>query len=198
MSLKTPISIGLLVLLATRTAVAQVSEVDPATSGPAWSPYLAGGLLGVLSMLTFYFSNKPLGASTAYARLAGLLGQAVAKEHTESLTFYAEKKEPQLSWQIMLIVGVVLGAFLAAWSGGELTGRWLPPMWIERFGESVWLRLAFGFFGGGLMAFGARVAGGCTSGHGISGALQLSVGSWLSLIGFFIGGVIAAMLLFYL
>ncbi len=48
------------------------------------------------------------------------------------------------------------------------------------------------------MAFGARLAGGCTSGHGISGALQLSLGSWIALVGFFVGGVPTAMLLFYL
>ena len=49
-------------------------EVDPLHfPGPAWSPYLVGALIGVLSMLTFYFSNKPLGASTAYARLAGMI-----------------------------------------------------------------------------------------------------------------------------
>ena len=48
---------------------------DPlAYPGPAWSPYLVGALIGVLSMATFYFSNKPLGASTAYARLAGAFG----------------------------------------------------------------------------------------------------------------------------
>jgi uncharacterized membrane protein YedE/YeeE len=70
-------------------------------------------------------------------------------------------------------------------------------MWAERFGESVWLRMAVGFLGGGLMAFGARMADGCTSGHGISGAMQLSVGSWIALLGFFGGGVATAMLLFY-
>jgi len=59
------------------------------------------------------------------------------------------------------------------------------------------LRMAVGFLGGGLMAFGARMAGGCTSGHGISGALQLSVGSWIALLGFFVGGIATAMLLFY-
>ena len=41
--------------------------------GGAWSPYLVGALIGVLSMATFYFSDKPLGVSTAYARLAGML-----------------------------------------------------------------------------------------------------------------------------
>jgi uncharacterized membrane protein YedE/YeeE len=57
--------------------------------------------------------------------------------------------------------------------------------------------MAVGFLGGGLMAFGARMAGGCTSGHGISGAMQLSVGSWVALLGFFVGGVATAMLLFH-
>jgi len=178
-------------------AVAQDGAVDPGTTGPAWSPYLVGTLIGVLSMFTFYFSDKPLGASTAYARVAGLLGRLVARRHTDSLHYYAEKKEPKIGWEVMLVVGVVLGAFLAAWTGGEITARWLPPMWVKQFGESLWPRLGVAFLGGGLMAFGARIAGGCTSGHGISGALQLSVGSWIALIGFFVGGVSTAMLMFH-
>ncbi len=177
-------------------AIAQAEPVDPGTTGPAWSPYLVGALLGVLSMFTFYFSDKPLGASTAYARVAGMLGRLVARRHTESLRFYA-KKAPAVDWQVMLVAGILIGGFLAAWTGGEITGRWLPPFWVERFGESIGLRLAVAFLGGGLMAFGARLAGGCTSGHGISGALQLSVGSWIALIGFFVGGVATAMLLFH-
>jgi hypothetical protein len=178
-------------------AAAQGEMVDPGTTGPAWSPYLVGGLIGVLSMFTFYFSNKPLGASTAYARVAGLIGKGLAPRHTESLHYYAEKKAPKIGWEVTLVIGVIVGAFLAAWSGNEITSRWLPPMWEERFGDSLGLRLLVGFFGGGLMAFGARMAGGCTSGHGISGTLQLSVGSWIALMGFFLGGVITAMLLLY-
>jgi uncharacterized protein len=70
-------------------------------------------------------------------------------------------------------------------------------MWVAHFGEeSLWLRVALGFAGGLLMAFGARMAGGCTSGHGISGTLQLSVGSWIAVICFFAGGVVTAMLLY--
>lgn len=178
-------------------AIAQTEPIDPGTTGPAWSPYLVGSLIGVLSMFTFYFSNKPLGASTSYALMAGLIGRAVAPRHTDSLPFYAEKKDPKINWGVMLVAGIAIGAFLAALSGDEITARWLPPMWEARFGDAVWLRLVVGFLGGGLMAFGARMAGGCTSGHGISGALQLSVGSWIALIGFFAGGVVTAMLLFY-
>ena len=177
------------------------AEVPPGTNalaypGPAWSPYLVGALIGVLSMATFYFSKKPLGASTAYARLAGLFGKAVAPRHTESLKYYQDFK-PRVDWEVMLLAGVVGGAFLAAWLGGELTGEWLPAMWAARFGhESLALRLALAFAGGGLMAFGARMAGGCTSGHGISGTLQLSVGSWIAVICFFVGGIATAFLMF--
>ncbi len=197
MSSRTVLHLIGLIVATPMLALAQTGVGDPAATGPAWSPYLVGGGIGVLSMFTFYFSDKALGASTAFANLAGLIGRLIAPRHTDSLQFYADRKASGIGWEVALVIGVTIGAFLAAWSGGEISGRWLPRMWVERFGESVWLRMAVGFLGGGLMAFGARMAGGCTSGHGISGALQLSVGSWISLLGFFVGGVATAMLLFY-
>lgn len=180
-----------------RIAHAQPVTVDPGITGPAWSPYLVGALIGGLSMLTFYFSDNPLGASSSYAKLAGMVGKWVNRKHIERLAFF-QKKVPRLDWSVMLLFGIVVGAFLAALWGNELTGRWLPPMWAERFGSAVWLRLVVAFSGGAMMAMGARIAGGCTSGHGISGALQLSVGSWIALVCFFAGGVAVAMPLFYL
>jgi uncharacterized membrane protein YedE/YeeE len=176
----------------------EAREAALAYSGPAWSPYLVGTLIGVLSMFTFYFSNKPLGASTAYARVAGLIGERVAPKHTEQLKYFADNK-PKIGWELVLVLGVVCGGFLAALSGNELTGRLLPLLWQERFGAgtgSVWLRVLAAFLGGVLMAFGARLAGGCTSGHGISGTMQLSVGSWITAICIFLGGVATAMLMF--
>ena len=185
------------VLLLPTFSAAQETGTDPLQySGPAWSPYLVGALIGLLTMLTFYFSDKPLGASTAYARVAGLIGKAVAPRHTESLKYYQDNK-PAIDWEVMLVLGAIGGAFLAAWQGGELTGQWLSPMWEARFGkDSYAMRTTVALMGGVLMAFGARLAGGCTSGHGISGALQLSVGSWIALICFFAGGITTAMLMF--
>lgn len=168
---------------------------DPEQTGAAWSPYLVGALIGVLSWFTFLISNKPIGASTAYARVAGMIGKAIAPRHTMSLKFFQDNK-PKVDWEVMLVVGVVIGAFIAAWTGHELVARWVPPMWAERFGGAVAPRMIVACLGGALMAFGARLAGGCTSGHGISGAMQLSVSSWIALAGFFFGGVITAMLLF--
>jgi uncharacterized protein len=176
------------------SAMAQ-QALDPGRTGPAWSPYLVGALIGVLCWQTFYFSRKPLGASSAFASAAGMIGRLAAPRHTENLKYYRDNP-PKVGWEMVLVGGVVLGALLAAWTGGEITARWLPPFWADRFGESVALRLLVGLTGGVLLAFGARMAGGCTSGHGISGALQLSVGSWIALICFFIGGVITATLLY--
>lgn len=165
-------------------------------SGPAWSPYLVGALIGVLSWLTFYFSDKPIGASSFYASLAGMIGKLVAKKHTESLAYY-KTNPPAVNWEFVFVLAAVGGAFIAAFTGGEITGEWLPPMWEARFGEgTLGLRAGVAVLGGVLMAFGARLAGGCTSGHGISGTMQLNVGSWLAVICFFIGGVGVAMPLF--
>jgi uncharacterized protein len=165
------------------------------TAGGAWNPYLVGALIGVLSMATFYFSNKPLGVSTAFARLAGLLGYLVSRKHTDALKFYQDKV-PKIEWEVMLAFGIVLGAFFAALSGGEFHASTIPPLWEAHFGNSVSLRLLVAFAGGVVMAFGARLAGGCTSGHGISGALQLSVGSWIALACFFAGGALTAKVMY--
>ena len=98
---------------------------------------------------------------------------------------------------LLFVLATVCGAFLAAWSGGELTGTYLQDLWVARFGpDSHLLRTLLAFAGGAAMAFGARLAGGCTSGHGISGTLQLAVGSWVSVICFFVGGIVTAMLLY--
>lgn len=166
----------------------------PSGSG-AWSPYLAGALIGLLVTATFYFSNKPLGVSTAYARLAGLVGTIVAKGHTLTLKYFQDTK-PKVEWEVMLLLGIVPGALLAAATGGELAPEWVPALWTERFGDGIGPRAAVAFLGGAVMAFGARLAGGCTSGHGISGTLQLSVGSWIASGCFFLAAIVTAMLLY--
>lgn len=165
---------------------------------PAWSPYLVGALIGVLTMFTLTFSKKPVGASSAYSDLAGMVGRALAPKHIASLKYYQEHK-PAVSWTLVFVVGAIGGAFLAAWTGGEITGYYLQDLWVARFGpDSYLLRTLLAFAGGAVMAYRARMAGGCTSGHGISGTLQLALGSWIAVICFFIGGIATAMLLYRL
>lgn len=150
----------------------------------------------MLACATLALANKRVGASSAYSDAAGLVGRALAPGHTASLQYFQEH-QPAVGWTLLFVVGAVAGSFLAAASGGELTGTYLQDLWVARFGQdSHALRTLVALAGGGLMAFGARMAGGCTSGHGISGALQLAVGSWVALACFFIGGVATAMLLY--
>ncbi len=179
-------------------AVASAAEIGVNAAnydGGAWSPYVVGACLGVLAWLTFYFADETIGASSFYATLAGFVGKLVAKKHTESLKYY-QSNPPVVDYAFVFVVCTIIGGFISAWTGGEFRNEWLHPMWVDRFGESVALRGIIGFIGGILMAFGARLAGGCTSGHGISGTLQLNAGSWLTVICMFIGGIGSAFLLF--
>ena len=79
-----------------------------------------------------------------------------------------------------------------AYLSGGLKISVVPPFFKEIFGDDAILRLAVALIGGILMGLGARWAGGCTSGHGISGTLQLSLASWIAVICFFASGIIAA------
>jgi len=191
-----------LLLLGLALLPATTFAIDPALDarsydGPSWSPYLVGAGIGVLSWLTFYFSDKPIGASSFYAAVAGMLGKVAAPKHTKSLDYY-QKNPPAIGWEFAFVVAAIFGGFLAATTGGEFRNEWLHPMWVARFGDSIGLRFVVAFGGGILMAFGARLAGGCTSGHGISGTLQLNVASWIALVCLFIGGIIVAMPLYHL
>ena len=97
-----------------------------------------------------------------------------------------------MTWEFTFVVAIISGSFLAAILGGEFSLRGLPQLWIDHYGVNSGLGYAaVSLCGGVLVAFGARLAGGCTSGHGLSGTLQLSVSSWISVICFFIGGMIA-------
>ena len=185
-------------LATTELAVAAQPGLDAlAYPGPAWSPYLVGAGIGVLSWLTFYFSDKPIGASSFYAQVAGFLGKRVAPAHTRSLPYFKDHP-PRVGWGFVFVISIVFGGAIAALTGGEFASEWLPAMWVARFGDSIALRVVVAFAGGFLMAVGARLAGGCTSGHGISGTLQLNVASWIAVICFFIAGIAVAMPLFNL
>ena len=161
-----------------------------------WSPYVVGIGIGVLSWLTFLLSNKALGVSTAYVRTSGMLGRAVRGARIGKMAYF-QKFPPKVDWEWMLVVGVVIGAFLSARTSGDFGWERVPPFWQQRIGESTAGRWLVALLGGIVMSIGARWAGGCTSGHGISGTLQLAVSSWLAVICFFIGGVVTAMIIYH-
>ena len=72
----------------------------------------------------------------------------------------------------------------------------VPDMWRERFGSGKTKRAAAAFLGGVIALFGARLAGGCPSGHGLSGSLQMAVSGLIALVCFFAGGAFVARLIY--
>lgn len=161
----------------------------------SWNPYVVGVLIGILSMFTFYTANKPLGVSTAFSRTAGMIEKFVAPEYVAN-NLYFQEKTPKIDWQWMLVVGILIGAFLSAKLSGDYEKVVVPRLWQERFGKSKTKRLIWSFLGGVILLFGARLAGGCTSGHGISGTLQLAISGWLFFVVLFISGIITAKLIY--
>ena len=69
-------------------------------------------------------------------------------------------------------------------------------MWEARFGSTIKPRAVTAFIGGIIAMFGARLADGCPSGHGLAGASQLAVSGYIALACFFVGGLISANLLY--
>lgn len=160
-----------------------------------WSPYVVGAGIGLLSWIAFLVSDKPLGCSTAFARTGGIIEKLFRGKNVEEKPYY--KKFPlTIDWEWMLVLGVIIGAFASAKLSGGFEWNWVPIGWQSVAGESRVLRWLVALAGGTIMGFGARWAGGCTSGHGISGTLQLAVSSWLAAASFFVGGIVTAMLLF--
>jgi uncharacterized protein len=167
------------------------------TRNGGWSPYVAGALLGLLAIASVYVSTqllgspKYLGASTTFVRGAGLVEETVARERVAANEYFTRTKV-RVDWQFMLVAGVFLGALISSLTDRSFRLESVPPVWKERFGTSIAKRAAGAFLGGAVAMVGARLAGGCPSGHGLSGMMQLSVSSFVALALFFAAGVIVA------
>ena len=160
-----------------------------------WSPYIVGIGIGILSWVAFLLSDKPIGCSTAYARTSGIIERLFRGDKVLEKSYY-QKFAPVIDWEWMLVIGIVIGAFISAKLSGQFQLQWLPDAWAAGFGTSAFLRIIVALMGGMIMGIGARWAGGCPSGHGISGTLQLAVSSWLAAMCFFVSGIITAKVLF--
>lgn len=160
-----------------------------------WSPYVVGALIGALSWFAFASADHSLGVSTAIARTAGMLERAVSPDHVTTNAYFV-KFRPEIDWEWMLVIGLAIGAFVSSRLSGDRPDGSPDPLWTARFGPSRSRRYVAAFLGGVLLMFGARLAGGCTSGHGISGSLQLALSGWVFFASIFLSGALTARLLF--
>ncbi|WP_439107473.1 YeeE/YedE thiosulfate transporter family protein [Congregibacter sp.] len=162
----------------------------------------AGISLGLLLVIATALV-KPLGVSSQFVVTDGMVAHQVAPEFAESNTYlakYGEKDNWGVGYGWMLVFGMVVGGGVTA----QLLRRRqpdadkgsMPELWKATFGPSKAKRYLASFFGGVLLLFGARLAGGCTSGHMISGISQLALSSFIFGVITFVSAILMAKLLY--
>ncbi len=152
---------------------------------------LVGSAIGLLNVVVtnVYLAGRPVGASTSYPFVAGV---ALNLEATE---YFAQIRNAG-SWEFLFLLGAFVGALAGAVAFGHFKLRLVPPLWAELKGRSATRRLVWSLVGGFLLILGARLADGCTSGHILSGGMELAVSS-LVFAGFVGVALLAAARRFY-
>jgi len=174
----------------------------------AWPWYVSGTAIALVMLLLIYF-GKTFGVSGNLRTLCTIAG---AGKHTDFFRFDWKKER----WNLLFILGALIGGFLsstllrndAPLALSKQTINDLQKLGIPFDGqlnpEAIFgIKHAFTlkgfpllFLGGLLVGFGSRYAGGCTSGHAITGLSNLQIPSLIAVIGFFIGGLIMTHLIF--
>ncbi len=172
-----------------------------------WAWYVAGPLIGLMVPALLILGNKTLGISSSLRHVcAACIPAKIPFFH------YDWKKE---AWNLVFVAGIILGAFLiAAFFNNPNPVNINPKLVAELNGYGIteqhsllpeqlfnWQQLLtikglfFMVFGGFLVGFGTRYAGGCTSGHAIMGLSNLQLPSLIATISFMVGGFIMANLI---
>lgn len=145
------------------------------------------GLLGAASIIVW----GPIGVSGTYPRFVGAVLGLFDPAYVEANP-YLKRMGSLLKPETFIVVGLLIGGFLGAKVNREKT----PKCEMAHPGETTTAkRYRDAFIGGFLIVFGARIAGGCTSGHIISGITQLSVSGFIFAIGVFASGIVSAKML---
>jgi uncharacterized membrane protein YedE/YeeE len=175
-----------IVLLLRHRTWPRPSTLRASLRAAVWSPYLAGIGLGLTVAVSMVYCGRILAVSGAFDKLAAFLGAALFPTHP----YWRHVMPPAINWQVWLVVGLCLGAFVSAWLAGTFRVRWLPDtVWRERFGVRTRTRLVLAFAGAFLVQLGAGIAGGCTSGMAISGGAVMSPAAYVFMAAMFAAGI---------
>ena len=168
-------------------------EVSRSESTKYMNPLVAGLMLGVVLLSTFVITGHGLGATGFTTRLTAWLGMYVAPVATSANDYLGgmvEDGSPLSAWITWQVVGVAIGSLLSAFFAKRIHFQLDGQKYLGG------AKRPFTALVGGLLAgFGARVAAGCTSGLGLSGAAVLSLAGFTFLGTFFAVGLLASRLM---
>lgn len=169
-----------------------------------WPWYIGGPLIAISLFLYFYF-GKNFGVSTNLETLCTMAGAGKVSD-------YFKKNWKERDFALLFVVGLIIGGFISSTylipnqtidlnptTIKELTNLGFSNVGNQYFPDEIFSKEMYssikGFFilliSGIFIGFGTRYAGGCTSGHAITGLSSLQLPSLLAVVGFFIGGIIA-------
>lgn len=157
---------------------------------PVWHWALTGALIAFLTLILQFVLNHSLGISTGFDHLCGFISRSPYFHRTE-ITGEGGR------WRLYFLIGLVLGGILSA----QLGGGWQPTMDLGMFDERIGFpeigKFLWMFIGGLFIGFGTRMAGGCTSGHGIFGISNFEKASFISVLSFMISGIAFTHLIYW-
>jgi uncharacterized membrane protein YedE/YeeE len=157
------------------------------------NPLLAGLLLGLVLLATFIITGHGLGATGFTTRLTAWIGMHAVPAATSANDYLGgmvEDGKPLSAWITWQVVGVAIGALLSAFLAKRIHIQLDGKKYLGGTKRPVTALL-----GGLLAGFGARVAAGCTSGLGLSGAAVLSLAGFTFLATFFAVGLLVSRLM---
>jgi uncharacterized membrane protein YedE/YeeE len=150
---------------------------------------VAGAVIAAVTLALLYLANRRLGISTGFEDLCSL---ALPLPYFRRQTLVAAR-----GWRLPFVGGLVLGGVLSAVLGGGWSPTWALGMFDSVIGWGPAGKVAWMFVGGLFIGFGTRLAGGCTSGHGIFGLSNFERPSLVSTISFMLGGFLTTQLVYH-
>lgn len=181
-------------------------------------PWYGGGLFLAVAFLSAVFLVKPIGVSTQFVIADGLLWKVIqndivvedpsTKSGYASPNAYLNKSGGKyaaaianpLNYGYVFVLAMMGGAFLSSRLKGDRPDSpnhtIMPHVWRQRFGDCPIRRYMWSFLAGFLVLFGARLAGGCTSGHMMSGMMQTALSGYLFSLGAFATSIPLAVFLY--
>jgi uncharacterized protein len=141
---------------------------------------VAGTGIAILAALIFHFDDRPIGASTFFPYVADNVFGVINNDYFKQISKSG-------SWEVLFLAGGFLSGILVSLLRKDFKIRMIHDNWEKYKGNNFGKRAIWAFLGGFVLIFGARMAGGCTSGHVISGGMQLAVSSLVFAIFVFAG-----------